>query len=283
MALRRCLAALSEELGVDELLIVDNDGPRPDERELARAVGARYVVEAVRGSGPARNRGLWLASGDLVAFVDDDCLVAPGALGCLVSALDGRVRAAGGRVLTLPDDPAAADPFSAVFPYSRGERRLRLDGGEGYPGPLRVNELATGALMAFHRVTLCEVGGFPETLSGGGPAGGGEDLAAFEAIARAGYAAAYVPEALAYHPPAGGPDEAVRRARDYGAGYAALLTRALLSTRDPRAALRYAAVVRWYGRRWWQADPEARPLLRAHLLGLLSGPGRYLEARRVYV
>jgi GT2 family glycosyltransferase len=60
----------------DEIVVVDN-GPDPDTEAVARACGARYVVEPRRGYGCARNRGLAEARGDILYFLDDDCVAEP--------------------------------------------------------------------------------------------------------------------------------------------------------------------------------------------------------------
>jgi GT2 family glycosyltransferase len=61
---------------LDEIVVVDN-GPDADTEAVARACGARYVVETRRGYGCARNRGLAEARGDVLYFLDDDCVAEP--------------------------------------------------------------------------------------------------------------------------------------------------------------------------------------------------------------
>jgi succinoglycan biosynthesis protein ExoM len=83
------------QLGVDparlELVIVDNDA-EPSARPTVQALAAeapfpvRYVHEPAPGVANARNAALAAASGDLIAFLDDDEEAAPGWLAALVEA-----------------------------------------------------------------------------------------------------------------------------------------------------------------------------------------------------
>lgn len=73
--LKRCLAALiAQDLprAEFEVIVVDN-GPDAFVRALAEQHSARYVVQ-LGGSYAARDRGSMVASGDLLAFTDADCV-----------------------------------------------------------------------------------------------------------------------------------------------------------------------------------------------------------------
>jgi cellulose synthase/poly-beta-1,6-N-acetylglucosamine synthase-like glycosyltransferase len=59
-----------------EILVVDNDS-RDRTPELIRSRPVRYLHEPNRGVSNARNRGIAEGSGDVLAFVDADCLVEP--------------------------------------------------------------------------------------------------------------------------------------------------------------------------------------------------------------
>src|SRR5436190_17973692 len=76
-------AAASSVLSCDypqdrfELLVVDNAPATDATRRWARERGIRYICEPVPGVSNARNRGIAEATGEVVAFSDDDAVVEP--------------------------------------------------------------------------------------------------------------------------------------------------------------------------------------------------------------
>lgn len=80
--LKLCLAALAQqtyERSHVEVIVVDNGSDNPDEIRSAANFyeGVTLVVEPRPGSYTARNRGLNLAKGEVIAFTDADCIPAP--------------------------------------------------------------------------------------------------------------------------------------------------------------------------------------------------------------
>lgn len=67
-----------------ELLIVDNDSDDGTPQAIRRHRGVRYLYEPRRGVSHARNRGIFESSGEIVAFLDGDCIPEPGWLTALV-------------------------------------------------------------------------------------------------------------------------------------------------------------------------------------------------------
>lgn len=101
--LRRCLDSLArlhypkEKL---EVIVVD-DGSRDRSPEVARTSGARLVRSGGIGKGPAsaRNRGAAVAGGEILAFIDSDCVASSFWLAELVEAFeDPEMAAVGGKV-----------------------------------------------------------------------------------------------------------------------------------------------------------------------------------------
>jgi len=61
----------------DEVVVVDNaseDHTGDIVRDFSGELNIKYVYEAVRGIPRARNAGVRNAAGDIIAFMDDDCV-----------------------------------------------------------------------------------------------------------------------------------------------------------------------------------------------------------------
>ncbi len=96
----RSLAALAYPKDRLEVIVVDNDS-RDDTAAMVRGFGPAVVLasETRRGAAAARNRGIAVARGDVVAFTDADCVVDRDWLAELVTGLrDPAVGIAGGRI-----------------------------------------------------------------------------------------------------------------------------------------------------------------------------------------
>jgi glycosyltransferase involved in cell wall biosynthesis len=81
-------SVLAQDYGPSEIVVIDSS------KEGARVLvsgfgpGLRYEWQAPAGIAAARNRGVELASGDLLAFLDSDDLFQPGRLRAQVEALE---------------------------------------------------------------------------------------------------------------------------------------------------------------------------------------------------
>jgi glycosyltransferase involved in cell wall biosynthesis len=97
-----------------EVIVVDDASP-DDTADVAASLGARVVrQEANRGPSAARNRGVALAAGDLVAFLDADDAWLPWHLELCAGALEAHPRAAvactGAVAWSAPPPPRPASP-----------------------------------------------------------------------------------------------------------------------------------------------------------------------------
>jgi GT2 family glycosyltransferase/glycosyltransferase involved in cell wall biosynthesis len=173
-----------------EIIVVDDASTDETQALLERWRQAQpdrlHVLRQDRNGGPAaaRNRGVAEARGTLVAFTDDDCVVAPDWLEQIQRGLeDPRVTGVGGQVLPDTTDTAVQRyqaRFSAIAqPHMRQGEVVLL--------------ITANAL--FRREAVLEIGGFPEQLT----SAGGEELYLCHRLLDRGYAFRYNPEALVYH------------------------------------------------------------------------------------
>ena len=185
--LRRCLGALSAQAVKGhkvELIVVDNGSQAMPLAVVADFPGVRLAQELEKGPGPARNHGVTLAKGAILAFIDADCVAAPGWLAAIAARFaDPSVQVLGGDVQILHADdqrPTGLECFEAEFGY-RMEHYIR---GQNFTG--------TGNL-AMRRAVFDLVGGF----AGIGVA---EDRDWGQRAHARGVRITWVPEMIAYHP-----------------------------------------------------------------------------------
>jgi GT2 family glycosyltransferase len=183
--LARCLASLQAgRRKPDEVIVVDNGS-----RELPVAVcaahpGVTLLQEPTPGPGPARNRGIAAAKGDILAFIDADCLADPDWLANAEAAMaDPAAQILGGDVRIAYDNPArltALEAYESIYAY----RMDRYIAREGFTG--------TGNLVV-RRPVLADVGPF----AGIGVA---EDHDWGQRATAKGYRIRYVAGMKVYHP-----------------------------------------------------------------------------------
>ncbi|MEI6417997.1 MAG: glycosyltransferase [Sphingomonadales bacterium] len=120
--LQLCLASvLSQQLpaGRFEVIVVDNGSRTPLTDVQAAFPAVRFLHEARPGPGLARNTGVAAARGPLLAFIDADCVAAPGWLAAAHNAAS-RGQIAGGEVTIAAVDPArmsSIEAFESVFGF----------------------------------------------------------------------------------------------------------------------------------------------------------------------
>jgi GT2 family glycosyltransferase len=246
--LQRTLEGLTRQARqIDEIIVIDN-GPAHETEQVASAFNARYFPEARRGYGHARNRGLAEATGDVVYFLDDDCVPEPDwseILWKVLNSGDGDL-ASGSR---SPGQPGLA----ARLEY------LSTDGPVLSPGlaagPAR--HLSTSNLI-LRREVIQKAGCFDTTLTMC------EDRDFTTRARKLGFRLRYEPRARVTHYPE------IHRISDY-----------LTKMRH------YGTGTSQYFRRWRNEEPLARlfpasPVLRLLLLPALSAAGTaYLVARNL--
>lgn len=100
--IEQCLAALQSldyPTAKREIIVVDDASP-DHTAAVVRRFGVRLIVQPRnKGQSAARNTGVAAARGEIIAFLDSDCIAGPGWLRELVPYFqDGRVALVGGRV-----------------------------------------------------------------------------------------------------------------------------------------------------------------------------------------
>jgi glucosyl-dolichyl phosphate glucuronosyltransferase len=205
------VASLAPELATRsrEIIIAENGTPAPIHLSLEGAP-LKHLHEPRAGKCRIQNRAIAAATGEILVFLDDDLVVAPGYLQAVEDFFDTHREFAAmkGRIL------AAEDPekkVGAMAPYldlpiaDHGEEVIEVRG-------------VLGANMAFRADAIGQVGPFDERL---GPGAGGheEETEMSQRLRRAGYRIGYAPKALVYHevdPARANRERFIRIARERG-------------------------------------------------------------------
>jgi len=261
-----CLDRVGElrgPLGGWELVVVDN-GSTDETPAILEAYQARLPLivgrEERAGLTRARNRGVAIAQGDVLAFTDDDCYVSGG----LLVQVEGRfadptLGFLGGRIVL--HDPSDAPLGITGLEQSR----------DFAPRSFVPPGLIQGSNFACRRRALDDVGGFDPGLGPGTPFNC-EEVDCLDRISAAGWSGGFDPEIVVSHHHRRKPGSCDLRnlARSYAHGRGAYYAKSCLEGRRSRG--------------------EALMLGRSSCLGLISrdptvplielwGGGHYLAHR----
>jgi GT2 family glycosyltransferase len=190
-SLARLLASLAPELasGTREIIVAENGTPAPVQL-AAELATFRHLHDPRPGKCRIQNRAIADASGELLVFLDDDLIVAPGYVDAVEDFFDTHHEFAGMKGRILPEE----DPDKKVGPMAVYLDLPIADDGD------QVIEVrgVLGANMAFRAMALRQVGPFDERL-GPGAAGHEEESEMSARLRRAGFKIGYAPKALVYH------------------------------------------------------------------------------------
>ncbi len=206
--LRSCLEALACAFPPDAEVIAVSDGGAdigPDLADLAGPLRLRCLRVPHGGPGWARNQGLAIARGDIIAFTDDDCLPRAGWLDALAARVSvGPPVAAGG--VTFNGVPANAYADAAQLVLDMVARHERDCCGEVRFFPANN--------CAFPAAALRRLGGFDATFRTA------EDRELLRRWRGAGYTTVLAPDAIVDHAADPGLVGYVRKFWGYGRGAA---------------------------------------------------------------
>ncbi len=226
-----------------EVIVVDN---HPGDHPPVELSGVRVVREHRPGLSAARNAGLAAATGEIIAYTDDDIEVDREWLKALV--------------VPFVEDPRTAIVTGSVFPYELeteaqiwferyygvlfereysplrfertrgfGIRRTDLNTGvELVYSIYKTDEFGIGANMAIRACAIREIGGFDLALGAGTPANAGEETVAFLGLLMRRRALVYAPDAIVWHKHRDSIEALERQTYGYGVGMTAMLTALLL-------------------------------------------------------
>jgi len=205
-SLRRTLASMEASARPGdgcELIIVDNNST-DDTRQVATGflntsgINGAYVFEGLQGLSHARNAGIRAATGDVLAFTDDDVTVHPNWLASLRDAfLRQDCAAVGGRIVPVWTCPKPSW-LVQEGPYQLAKVIVSFDLGDA-PCPLKCAPF--GANMAFRKTLFEKYGVFrPDLGRSGSNLMGCEETEFSKRLLEAGEPFVYEPRAIVYHP-----------------------------------------------------------------------------------
>ncbi len=248
--LARCLKSLLKLQKPDsqgsrrfEVLVVDNAPSNEQTKALVTSLpSVHYVREPKPGLDFARNRALKEATGDLLAFLDDDVVVDSNWLDGLIETWSENPDAAAFTGLVLPYElvTEAQILFEQGGGFRRGFEKIRY--GQTLPGnplhPCGAGVFGAGCNMAFRREILLKIGGFDEALDTGAPLPGGGDLDVFYRVIRAGYPLVYEPQYLVFHQHRREYEKLRRQYWTWGLGFMAFVVKSYQVDPPQRSQLR---------------------------------------------
>jgi glycosyltransferase involved in cell wall biosynthesis len=168
-----------------EIIVVDNGSKSMPTEICGTFKGVCLAREMTPGPGPARNKGVNLSRGKILAFIDADCTADPGWLDTIGTTFkEARAKIVGGDVrvaLSDPTNPTALEAYESIYFYRQRQYIER----QGFSG--------TGNL-AMRRAVYESVGPFAGIEIA-------EDREWGRRAVQMGFATNYVPNMIVFHPP----------------------------------------------------------------------------------
>jgi glycosyltransferase involved in cell wall biosynthesis len=193
-----CLSKQTLSPAAFELIVVDNnstDNTASITKNFIDAhsfLQARYVYEPRKGLSFARNRGIQEAKASIIAYIDDDVILANGYLEAIYYFFTTHISAAGMGGKTLPRFPDG-DPPKWLSSYLTGITGT-VDYGNELKRFSRPMKYPGGCNMAYKKDILLEAGGFNNELKARA-----DDKYIFEKVKKINSEIWYVPDAFSLH------------------------------------------------------------------------------------
>ena len=190
--------------GQFEIIAVDN-GSTDDTAKIIKNKGIILKYAERKGPAPAKNEGIKKAKGDILAFIDGDCIATKDWLNNIVSGFENSdVGCVAGGITAMEDDNLS--PLGK-FLIKKGH----LSQAQHIQNPFL--PFAATANAAYRREVFGKVGLFDEEL----PIGEDADLS-WRMQLSTNYKLMYVPEAAVFHPYESRPKELFRQKRRHAYG-----------------------------------------------------------------
>lgn len=184
--LRLCLQALDHQtypLESYEIIVIDNNSTENLGRIVALHKQAKLGFEATRGSYAARNKGISLAKGNILAFTDSDCIPQPNWIQSGVETLQSDLAdMVGGNVIfTFSKNKSIAEVYD-----SRTNMQIRQN--------IENRKVSKTANLFTKKHVFDKVGLFPNHLKSGG------DVIWTKMATENGFKLVYSEKAAVHHP-----------------------------------------------------------------------------------